>query len=152
MEKRGGSRVGSGRKKGIGLSFTIKKHIDEMVLKMFEDEDIKNKFRKDYHKSSSTRGWIYIIQNLKNKEYKIGVTQNSNPKIRIGQYLNYDLEIKLIFIDFVEDCYPIENSIHELLQNARTKGDWFKVKSDTILDIITHISKCKNPIAYNGRW
>tara|TARA_R110000850_G_C9656515_1_gene435048 strand:- start:73 stop:543 length:471 start_codon:yes stop_codon:yes gene_type:complete len=154
MDKRknnGGSRKGSGRKKGTGVSCKIKKYVEEMMFTMLEDESIKNQIMSELKQLSLSSGWIYVIKDLDNNEIKIGVTQKESPRNRLSQYTSHKMNIELLFIDNIEDCFELENEIHILFENRRVKGDWFDLTKVDVLKIIYIINQHKYKKLYNGR-
>jgi hypothetical protein len=155
MDKRknnGGSRKGAGRKQGTGVSTKIKKYVEEMMLEMLKDESINNQIMVELKQLSLTSGWIYIIRDVNNNEVKIGVTQKENPKGRLSQYVSHKIDIELLFIDKIEDCFELENEIHISIERRRIKGDWFKLNSEDVYKIISTINNHKHKTIYDGRW
>lgn len=153
MDKRkfnGGSRKGAGRKKGSGLSGKIKSYVDDFMLELLKDNDIKNQINRDLKQMSFTSGYIYIIKDVDTGNTKIGVTQKPNPKSRLSQYSSHKINYELIFIDEVEYCFDIENEIHILNENKRIKGDWFDMNKIDVLNSIKIINKHKYKKYYNG--
>jgi hypothetical protein len=152
MDKRkfnGGSRKGSGRKKGTGISSLIKKHVDDFMQLMIEDPEISKQINKDLKQLSLTSGWIYIIKDKKNGYYKIGVTQRSNPNERLSHYKTHNMDIDLIYIDNLEYCYKIESDLHELFEEKRNhRSDWFELTHSDIVKCLTEISKHKHNKCY----
>lgn len=148
----GGSRVGSGRKKGSGISGKIKKHVDNMMNEMLKDPELKSEIIKDVKQLSINSGWVYVIQDNINKNIKVGVTQRENPRQRLNHYASHRMDIKLLFIDCVDDCYEIEEDVHSMLSDFNVSGDWFSLCSNQIIETITYINKYKYTKYYNGRW
>ena len=154
MDKRqfnGGSRKGSGRKKGTGVSTKIKKYVEEMMIAMLKDESVNAQIMSELKQLSVSSGWIYVIKDLDNNEVKIGVTQKENPKNRLSQYTSHKMNIELLFIDDIEDCFELENEIHISFKNQRINGDWFNLTNEDVLKIIYIINKHKYKKLYNGR-
>lgn len=148
----GGSRKGSGRKKGSGISNEIKKCVDNLMHEMLSNDLIKNQINKDLKQISLISGWIYIIKDNDTNLIKIGITQKENPKHRLSQYLSHNMNIKLLFIERVDDCFNIENEIHDSISNKKIKGDWFSLSSCDVLLILRMISEYKYKKCFNGRW
>jgi hypothetical protein len=154
MDKRqfnGGSRKGAGRKKGTGVSTKIKKYVEEMMFAMLKDESVNAQIMREFKQLSMSSGWIYVIKDLDNNEVKIGVTQKENPKHRLSQYTSHKINIELLFIDDIEDCFELENEIHISFENKRINGDWFDLTNEDVLKIIYIINKHKYKKLYNGR-
>jgi hypothetical protein len=150
-EKRGGSRINSGRKKGTGFSNKIKFYVDKMLTEMIQDNEIKKQVYNEINQLTFTTGWIYIIKDKVTNNFKIGVTQNDNPKVRLSHYVNY-IEIDLIYIESINNCFEIESLIHQKYNANRIKGDWFNLSNENIISIIRNINEIKYNKIYNGRW
>ncbi len=154
MDKRknnGGVRSGAGRKKGSGVSGKIKMYVDEMMHKLIEDKELKKEIINDLIQMKFDSGYIYIIRDLETNFVKVGVTQRKNPKQRLSLYITHNMKINLLFIDYVENCFELEEEINQSLKN-REKGDWFNLSFFEILQIVTKISKHKNIKIFNGDW
>jgi len=151
-KKHGGSRNGAGRKKGSGVSCIIKKHVDNFMIQLLQDDCVKELIKKDLKQLSITSGWIYLIKDIDNGSVKIGVTQKDNPNHRLSQYVSHKMNVELLFIDEIEDCFEVENELHISLEMKRLKGDWFNLDDSDVLNIITIINKHKFKKIYYGRW
>lgn len=152
--KHGGSRKGSGRKKGTGyggISSVVKKYVDEMMIEMAKDDRLKKSIQKDIKQLSITSGWIYIIKDETNNEIKIGVTQSNNPNNRLSLYTVHKMNIELIYIQNIEDCFDIEEIIHDKYNEKRVKGDWFNLSDLDVLNVIKIINNNQHNKIYNGR-
>ena len=152
MEKRGGSRIGAGRKKGSGLSSAIKKCVDNLMAEMLTDDLIKENINQDLIKLNNQAGWIYVIEDTQTGFVKIGVTQNNNPKTRLSHYLSHNMSIKLLYLDKIDYCFELEKNIHNFFSKKRVKGDWFELSKDNVLNIFRIVSEFKYKNNFNGRW
>ena len=141
MKKHGGARIGSGRKKGIGSHFTIKKVFDqyftEMLEKILSSDEIMDIIKKDAVRFSKTSvftgdGYIYLIKN-KNL-FKIGST--SSPKARLSHYMVSNPEIQLVYLLKCESYEKREIELHKRFAHLNTVGEWFKLSHDDVLNII----------------
>lgn len=140
----GGRREGSGRKKGTGTSNTIKKYVDDFMENLLKDEVIKNEVQKELNDCSLLSGWLYIIKDIDRNFYKIGVTQRKNPKDRLKLYKQHQMNIDLIFIDYVDFCFELESDIHTVLDSFRVgSSDFYNCSESNILSIMCLISKHK---------
>ena len=150
----GGHSTGSnaGRKKGSVISAMIKKCVDNLMEDMLSKDLIREKIKTDLIKMSLNNGWIYVIKDNQTKLTKIGITQKDNAKQRLSTYSSHNMDIKLLFIDKVQDCFSLENNIHERISDKRIKGDWFKLSSDEIIGLFRIISEYKHKSIFNGRW
>lgn len=147
----GGSRINSGRKKGTGFSNKIKFYVDKMLTEMMQDQEIKKQIHTEINQLTFTTGWIYFIKDRISNNFKIGVSQSNNPKVRLSHYVNY-IEIDLIYIENISNCFEIEALIHQKFDANRIKGDWFKLSNEDVISIIRYINEIKYNKIYNGRW
>ena len=150
-DNRGGSRINSGRKKGTGLSNKIKFYVDKMLTEMMQDQEVKKEVANEINQLTLTSGWIYVIKDRITNNFKIGITQNDNPKVRLSHYVNY-IEIDLIYIEYINNCFEVEALIHQKYHADRIKGDWFKLCNEDVISIIRCINEIKYNKIYNGRW
>ncbi len=148
----GGSRKGAGRKKSSGVSSIIKKHVDAFMVDMLKDARIEGYVNSDLRQLSISSGWIYVIRDRSTDYIKVGVTQRKNPNERLSLYASHNMIIDLVFVDFVDDCFGVEDAIHSQIEQYRVKGDWFKLDDENVLGSIMIISKLKHNKIYNGRW
>ena len=149
--RRGGSRIGAGRKKGSGLSSAIKKHVDNFMLELIKDEKIKSQLDSDIFELSNNNGWIYIIKDTEANTIKIGVTQQKNPNKRLSHYSVHKIKFDLLFIDKINECYDVENYIHNFLSEKRVRGDWFNLSNEDVYNIISLINKKKYSSIYGWK-
>lgn len=151
----GGTRPGAGRKKGSGyggVSSLIKKHVDDFMSELIKDKRLDKCVKKDLIQLSITSGWIYLIKDLDSEEYKVGVTQKTNPKQRLSQYVSHKMNIELIFIENIEDCFELEEDICIALDKKRVRGDWFKLNDSELIEVIHIINEHKYKGIHDGRW
>ncbi len=91
MGNHGGARPGAGRKKGVSRNSDLKKIVDDCFFSLYEK--LKND-SKTYEKAINnvkqieldldSGGWVYLIHNKNNDNYKIGVTAQTKPKQRFN--------------------------------------------------------------------
>ena len=155
MDKRkfngGGSRKNAGRKKGGGLSGKIKSHVDKMMQDMLRDEVLKKQISSDLKQMSLTSGYIYVIKDLKTNFVKIGVTQRENPNTRLSLYTSHNIKIDLLHIDYVDNCFDLEDKLHKNIEDSCIKGDWFSLSNKQVFNIIREINKSKYSKYYKDR-
>lgn len=131
----GGARKNAGRKKGIGISFTIKKHCEDFIFKLLEDEAIKLKVIKDVQKSlfeKDKEDYLYIMKN--NETYKIGYSSNFNKRLK-----NYKVHlgnVEIIYIHKGFNCFELESELHNTFKNKKIRGEWFELNEKDILKAI----------------
>ena len=88
---------------------------------------------------------IYIIQNTKNKNIKIGVTSNITKRLSSLQCgSDYKLEVKFLSAP-VKNVLKIESAIHNEFKRENTHGEWFELNIDKA------ISKIKETIKLYGK-
>lgn len=145
---KGGSRKGSGMKKSTDISNKIKKYVNEFMENMLSDDDINNEATNQVKEILSDQGWIYIIMDNKTGLYKVGVTQRSNPKTRLSLYTSHNMNISLVFIDIIDNCFDVEGTIHGMF-DRENNGDWFCLSSDELLMCIMEISNHKYKNIHN---
>lgn len=138
----GGRRKGAGRKKGVGISFDIKKHCDNFMEEMLKDEAIKNLALKQVEDSLSkntntNKGFVYIVSGYNNL-YKIGYT--SDLKKRMKNYNHYNIESDLIFCIESEFAFELEGIVHKFLLPFNERGEWFRLNDQNLIKAISYIS------------
>tara|TARA_B110000503_G_C6947002_1_gene329362 strand:- start:232 stop:696 length:465 start_codon:yes stop_codon:yes gene_type:complete len=138
----GGRRIGSGRKKGIGLSFEIKKHCDNFMEEMFKYEAIKNKALKQFEESvikngNTNKGFVYIISTQDNL-YKIGYTSDLNKRIK--NYTTHNVNSNLVFYIQSEFAFNLEGMAHKFLLPFKESGEWFRLNEQNLITAISYIS------------
>lgn len=134
----GGARQGSGRKKGIGLAFTIQKHCQRFIEEMLKDEAIKKKAIEQLeinHKEAEH--YIYII---KGKEYyKIGYT--TNYKKRIKQYKTHNPNVNTICLVKTPKAFELEGYYHDLYKDKNVDGEWFNLTEEEVISTMQKLYK-----------
>lgn len=138
----GGRRKGAGRKKGIGMSYDIKKHCDNFMMEMFKDEAIRNKALKQVEQSISknentNKGIVYIISTQDNL-YKIGYTSDLNKRIK--NYNAHNLNSNLVFYIQSEFAFDLEGLAHKFLLPFNEGGEWFRLNEQNLIKAISYIS------------
>lgn len=96
-------------------------------------------------------GYIYIIENLKDKnKYKIGITFIL-PKLLVFKLNNLDLTIdyKLIYHEKINEkinSLSLEIILHDYLKELKLweKGDIFNIKKDKLKSLITSLQQFLN--------
>lgn len=143
---RGGARKGSGRKRGTGLSNFIRNRVDEMLFELLKNDEFKAKAKEEVSRCEMFSGWIYVIQNNTNGQFKVGITQGDNPNVRLSLYRAHGMDVELIFIDNVDNCRELEEFIHSNISKFFVgKSDWCELKHEHVLSIIKTINHYKYP-------
>ena len=143
---RGGARKGSGRKRGTGLSNFIRNRVDEMLFELLSNEEFKSKAKAEVNNHEMFRGWIYIIRNNINGQFKVGITQGDNPNVRLSLYTAHGMDVELIFIENIDNCRELEDFIHSNISEFFVgKSDWCELNHEDVLSIIKIINHYKYP-------
>jgi hypothetical protein len=56
-----------------------------------------------------------------------------------------------LFIDKINECYDVENYIHNFLSEKRVKGDWFNLSNEDVYNVISLINKKKYSLIYGWK-
>jgi len=143
MDKRknnGGGYRNQGRKKGIGISFDIKRHCDNMIREMLKDDAIRLKATNQLCLSlfeEKKESYLYIIKT--NEKYKIGFTKNWNNRKK--SYETHLPEYKIIYLIKILDAFNLEEYLHLLFKDKKVKGEWFNLSNEDIISAVTYCSK-----------
>lgn len=84
----------------------------------------------------ANKKYIYIVQS--DIYTKIGITNNIANRMCSIQTCN-PFVIELVFAVEIEDAFNIEQDIHSSLKEYNVLGEWFKLTTKQIGDIISHI-------------
>lgn len=77
--------------------------------------------------------YVYLIQDLYNNTYKIGVTNDLEKRMRNLQTGN-TCELKLVCSFKTEYPYRLETMLHRSLEQYREKNEWFSLPEDIVFD------------------
>lgn len=78
-------------------------------------------------------GFVYLIQDVYNNTYKIGVTKNLEKRMRNLQTGN-TCELRLVDSFKTEYPYRLESMLHRSLEQYREKNEWFSLPIDIVYD------------------
>jgi len=134
----GGARVGSGRKKGIGICDDIRKHCDNFINELLKDEAIRYKAVKQLSLNIKEEefDYLYIIEN--NGLYKIGYSSNWRKR-----YKAYQTHLGFVNISYLTkqiNSFKLEGELHQMFSDKRVTGEWFKLNSSDLLKAISYCS------------
>ena len=136
----GGARKGSGRKKGIGVTALIQKHCYDFIVKLLEEDLIKNKALQELQTAfdfEEKKDFIYIIKN--NNNYKIGYT--SNFEKRYKNYKTHLGSVDVVLLYEAYNAYEIEESIHlRRNKNKKQSSEWYDLTDIELIEIIKEIT------------
>ena len=138
MGKRGGSRKGAGRKKGIGLANDIKNHCEKLISTILLDEAIRHKAvaQVALNLESEKQDYLYILEN--NGLYKIGYTSNFKRRIK-----DYKIHLGIVNVAYLTkqfNCLKLEEDLHKLFNSKLKTGEWFKLSTNDLLEAIKYCS------------
>lgn len=89
-------------------------------------------------------GYVYLIYDIFNNAYKIGVTKDINKRMKTLQTGNVS-PLKLVW-DFKTDYpYRLEGMLHKRLQNWREHNEWFGLP-ESIVDEFPELCEQLNSI------
>lgn len=139
MSNRGGARLNAGRKRGIGITYTIRKECDFLIRNLLKDEIIKNKIIKevkDFDKEIK-EDYFYIIKS--NDKYKFGYS--SNFQKRLKNYKTHNIDIKVLTLLKSKNCFNIESlMIDKYSSNRIENSEWFLFNNYEIIDVLDFIN------------
>ena len=76
-------------------------------------------------------GFVYLIKDVYNNTYKIGVTKDLNKRMKNLQTGN-TCELDLIFSFKTEYPYRLESMLHRKFEQYREKNEWFALPKDIV--------------------
>lgn len=145
MDKRrfNGGNKNAGRKKGIGLTFTIQRHCFNFIQELLKDELFKEKaieqlvlFNKD---ESDKEYFIYVMES--GGKVKIGFTSDISK--RISNYKTHTPDLKILCVANHKDADVLENLYHIKYNDKRINGEWFDLEQNEINELLNDINlKC----------
>jgi len=148
---RGGARPNAGRKRGIGLTYTIQKHCQRFISEILEDEAIKqiatqelSHLIKEERKEKNNKkvGYVYLIES--GGLIKIGYT--SNFKKRLAQYNTHNSNVNIVGVFEKENAFLIESILHEAYEDFRVKGEWFDLPKDALCELLNYFNNGQKKI------
>ena len=125
----------------------INKKLDEYYDEQFKNSDKYEEWHKYwfepiepsyYIKQSKCRaGYIYMLRCA--DKVKIGYSKNVEQRIK--QLDVRPFKIELIFKEYNDKAYNIEQEIHKCLEDYREEGEWYsnKITEDLVKDMIQEI-------------
>lgn len=134
---RGGARKGSGRKKGVGISFDIQRHVAAMVEEMLMDDAIRLKATKQLAMTleEDLEHCVYIV--FADGKYKIGYSTDWGKRKK--SYSTHLPDPVLICCHKTPDAFEIEEYLHNYFRDDRVNGEWFDLDSDQVLEAMVFI-------------
>lgn len=92
--------------------------------------------KEKYRESKEISRYVYIIQNTKSKNIKIGVATNPSERLLVLQ-IGSDVELKLIYTSGVcSNSRKIEAICHKHFKDYNVRGEWFKIKPSEAISFL----------------
>ena len=139
MSGNGGARLGAGRKKGIGVTSSIEKHVYKFVVELLQDDLIRAKAVKQLSLSFDTEQdqYLYIIKN--GNLYKVGYS--SNFKNRIKNYKAHLGKVDVILLYKTKMAFDIESEFHKMqFESNGVNSEWYEFTSEQIESVIRYLT------------
>lgn len=108
------------------------------LLEYPKGEDYRQKNARKVNSKKYPDGYIYILQIEEFDLFKIGVSQNVKRRVRDIRAAN-PFCCKLIYVGSFYDVYTLEEQIHDLFSKNKHKGEWFKIHTNEIIDLINSL-------------
>lgn len=91
-------------------------------------------------------GFVYLMQDTRNPEYiKVGKSIEPVRRLEEANCFSPLKSFKLIRWFFCEDAFRIESLVHRTFKNRNSSGEWFRVDSKLLEDLI--LSQTYAPLA-----
>lgn len=91
-------------------------------------------------------GYVYLIRNLENNTYKIGVTKN-DPQKRVKQ-LQTGCSSNLDLLYSFETTYPyrLEKMLHTKFMLHKVEGEWYKLPQENVTSFLNICNNLQNTL------
>ena len=140
MAGNGGARLGAGRKKGIGVTSSIEKHVYKFVVELLQDDLVRAKAVKQLALSfdSEQKQYLYIIKN--GNLYKVGYS--SNFKNRIKNYKAHLGKVDVILLYKTDKAFEIEAEFHQnQLEALGVNSEWYEFSESQLENAIRYLTQ-----------
>jgi hypothetical protein len=140
MAGNGGARLGAGRKKGIGVTSSIEKHVYKFVVELLQDDLVRAKAVKQLALSfdSEQEQYLYIIKN--GNLYKVGYS--SNFKNRIKNYKAHLGKVDVILLYKTDKAFEIEAEFHQnQLDALGVNSEWYEFSESQLENAIRYLTQ-----------
>jgi len=139
---RGGARLNAGRKRGIGLTYDIRRYCEKFISEMLNDDAIKliatqqlaNVIIKE--KEIRYEDCVYLIES--GGLIKIGYS--SNFKSRIKSYKTHNSNLNILGVFQTEKAFNIESRLHKKYKDFRVNGEWFDLPKDVLCELLNYFN------------
>ena len=90
-------------------------------------------------------GYVYLIEDLDNNRYKIGVTKDLEKRLRNLQTGNSN---RIIIKESYKTEYPfkLELMLHNKFKQFRYNNEWYELESSDVEKFITYCEDCNRII------
>tara|TARA_R110000796_G_scaffold218540_2_gene334467 strand:+ start:242 stop:691 length:450 start_codon:yes stop_codon:yes gene_type:complete len=144
MDKRKNNKGTKGNKGGrpskLPITNTIREHCEVFILELLKNKEFKKECQLElfkYDDRIKDVSFIYLIKT--NDLFKIGIT--SNIKNRFKQYQSHSGYIsELIYTSKLKNANYLEKKLIHKYDKYRTKGDWFFLDKENVINIIKDIT------------
>lgn len=139
----GHSIKNAGRKKGIGLSYTIKSACEKMIFELMEDELFRKKALQEtfeFIRCEKDQGFLYVIQ--LNQSFKIGYSRDWNKRKK--SYNTHSNGWELVYLVEHKEAFEMECFLHNMFKNQRLDGEWFNLSNENLISIMKYCSRIIN--------
>jgi hypothetical protein len=140
MAGHGGARIGGGRKKGIGVTSSIEKHVYKFVVELLQDDLVRAKAVKQLALSfdSEQEQYLYIIKN--GNLFKVGYS--SNFKNRIKNYKAHLGKVDVILLYKTDKAFEIEAEFHQnQLDALGVNSEWYEFSESQLENAIRYLTQ-----------
>jgi hypothetical protein len=140
MAGHGGARIGGGRKKGIGVTSSIEKHVYKFVVELLQEDLVRAKAVKQLALSfdSEQEQYLYIIKN--GNLFKVGYS--SNFKNRIKNYKVHLGKVDVILLYKTDKAFEIEAEFHQnQLDALGVNSEWYEFSESQLENAIRYFTQ-----------
>jgi hypothetical protein len=140
MGGHGGARLGGGRKKGIGVTSSIEKHVYKFVVELLQDDLVRAKAVQQLALAfdCEQEQYLYIIKN--GNLYKVGYS--SNFKNRIKNYKAHLGKVDVILLYKTDKAFEIEAEFHQnQLDALGVNSEWYEFSESQLENAIRYLTQ-----------
>ena len=140
MGTNGGARLGAGRKKGIGVTSSIEKHVYKFVVELLQDDLVRAKAVQQLALAfdCEQEQYLYIIKN--GNLYKVGYS--SNFKNRIKNYKAHLGKVDVILLYKTDKAFEIEAEFHQnQLDALGVNSEWYEFSESQLENAIRYLTQ-----------
>jgi hypothetical protein len=91
-------------------------------------------------------GYVYLIRNLENDTYKIGVTKN-DPQKRVKQLqTGCSSPLDLLYIYGTKYPYRLEKMLHTKFMLHKVEGEWYQLPQENVTSFLSICDNLQNTL------